>query len=228
MQANSLQHVAIIMDGNGRWAVAHGKEKPLGHISGVEAARKIIIHAAKSKLPVLSLFTLSQENMQRSDSEVANLLSLYLQVIEQDADSLLHENIQVKFIGDLSMVDEKVRAAVQQLEQKSANNQGMLLVVAINYSGRWDIEQAAKAYDKHSVLSSVKFDSFLSTKGIPDPDLLIRTAGDFRISNYYLWQLSYTELHFTRTLWPDFTEAEFDAAINDFYTRERRFGVRDE
>ena len=237
-QTNSKlpKHVAIIMDGNGRWATNKDLSRQEGHLAGVQAARKIIKHSAKKGIDTLSLFTLSNENLNRPSEEVQYLMEIYMDVIKSDSESLKKEGLKVKFIGDHSVFSEQLQTAMLDLEKTTASNSRMNLLIAMNYSGKWDIcnsiikisEQIqAKKLDISS-LNMNSIDDFLSTKNYSEPDLLIRTSGEYRISNFYLWQLAYTELYFTDIYWPDFDEQKFDEAIDDFSKRFRRFGLRDE
>ncbi len=230
------RHVAIIMDGNGRWATKKGVTRKEGHLAGVEAALKIITHCVKSGINTLSLFTLSNENLNRPPKEVQDLMGIYMSVIKANSVSLKQEGIKVKFIGDHAVFSDKLQSSMGQLVKSTASNSRMNLIIAMNYSGKWDIsnvvikiaDQIKQGAITVSELTVDKINDFFATKDCFEPDLLIRTSGEYRISNFYLWQLAYTELYFTDIFWPDFNEDEFDKAINNFSNRIRRFGLRNE
>jgi undecaprenyl diphosphate synthase len=230
---NIPQHVSIIMDGNGRWAKRFGLQRIFGHRSGVEAVRAATEAAAELGVKFLTLYAFSTENWSRPKSEVNALMSLLADAIETEAPTLQRNNIKFTTIGDISALPEGVQAKLQGITQATEGNSGLTLVVAINYSGRWDIVSAAKkmcaaveqgalhAADVNEKLLAAQ----LSTSQMPDPDLFIRTGGDLRVSNFLLWQIAYSELYFTPVLWPDFKKHHFVEAVQDFQKRERRFGA---
>ncbi len=230
------QHVAIVMDGNGRWAKERGLERAAGHKAGVESCRRIVKACAKRKINVLSVFAFSSENWRRPIEEVNYLMSLFLLALSQDIESLHENNIKLRFIGDLSQLDQQLQQEIKKAEKLTQNNTGLIFVIATNYGGQWDILQASqkiavKVAAKDLQSQDITVDCFkqhLVTHDLPDPDLLIRTSGCSRISNFYLWQLSYTELFFTDVYWPDFNEIILDEAIANFQKRERRFGFTSE
>ena|SRR3990167_2684286 len=226
------KHVAIIMDGNGRWAKKQHLPRLAGHQAGVEAIRRIVKAAAKHQLAVLSLFAFSTENWRRPADEVNNLMSLLLSALRNEVKKLHKNNICLKMIGERTGFSEKIQDSIIKAEELTANNTGLKLVIAANYGGRWDILQAAKKFAediKNNLLTieqinETKFTSYLTTAELPEPDLFIRTSGEMRVSNFFLWQFAYTEFYFTETLWPDFDEREFLKALTSFSQRERRFG----
>jgi undecaprenyl diphosphate synthase len=225
-------HVAIIMDGNGRWAIHHGKDRIFGHQQGVESVRSIIEAATELGIKYLTLYAFSTENWGRPDTEVNALMGIMVQSLNNETGTLLKNNIRLTAIGDLGRLADDVRERLFETIDLTSVSNGLNLVIALSYSSRWEITEAAKriASDvKSGVLNceSVNeeiFEKYLKTQGIPDPDLLIRTSGELRISNFLLWQLAYTELYFTEKLWPDFGKEDFYNAIIDFQNRERRFG----
>ncbi len=227
------RHVAIIMDGNGRWARSRGLPRIAGHKIGVDSVKETIKVAVELKLEILTLFAFSTENWQRPQEEVGYLLStLLFKVLEDEIDDLNNNNIQLRVIGDLSRLEQKLQDKINYAIDLTGKNSGLKLVIALNYSGKWDIIQATRKIAtkiEQKELSSDSIDDDILTKhlatyGLTDPDLLIRTSGEIRISNFMLWQLAYTELYFTETLWPDFRRKEFIKAIEFYHTRERRFG----
>jgi undecaprenyl diphosphate synthase len=225
-------HVAIIMDGNGRWAIQHGKDRIFGHQQGVESVRNIIEAAAELGIKYLTLYAFSTENWGRPDDEVSALMDIMVQSLSNETDTLLKNNIRLTAIGDLGRLVDDVRARLSETIEVTSDSNGLNLVIALSYSSRWEITEAAKriASDlnrgilKYESVNEELFEKYLKTQGIPDPDLLIRTSGELRISNFLLWQLAYTELYFTEKLWPDFGKEDFYNAIIDFQKRERRFG----
>lgn len=229
---NIPQHVAIIMDGNGRWAQQQGKGRVAGHRAGVESVRAVVASARKSNVKALTLFAFSSENWQRPAKEVSVLMDLFMYVLTKEVKRLHKHNIRFQVIGDLSRFSEKLQKNIAKSEKLTAENTGLVLSVAANYGGRWDIVNAAKKLASDVEQGTIKLDditeesldSHTCLADIPTLDLLIRTGGDFRISNFLLWQAAYAELYFTDILWPDFNEAQFEQAINCFDQRERRFG----
>lgn len=235
--ASSLpQHVAIVMDGNGRWAKQRFLPRIAGHKSGVEAARQVVKNCAKAKVKVLSLFAFSSENWRRPAQEVGFLMDLFLSGLEREVNLLHENNIQLRFIGDRSRFSEKLTNKIVEVETLTRNNTGMVLIIAADYGGQWDIFQAVQKLTKAveaGDLSSKEItpdhiQQHLSFADLPNPDLFIRTSGEIRISNFMLWQLAYSELYFTETLWPDFDEKELEKAFAHYAKRERRFGCSSE
>jgi undecaprenyl diphosphate synthase len=226
------QHVAIIMDGNGRWAQQRGKTRVAGHKTGVESVRTTVSAARKSGVKALTLFAFSSENWQRPEKEVSVLMDLFMFVLTREVKKLHKHDIRFNVIGDLTRFSDKLQKQIKHSEALTENNQGMVLSIAANYGGRWDITHAAKKMaesiiDQKLSLDDVSEDSLhqhTCLAGLPELDLLIRTGGDFRISNFLLWQAAYAELYFTETLWPDFDESQFLKAMACFDQRERRYG----
>ena len=226
------QHVAIIMDGNGRWAMSRGKDRSEGHSEGVVSVRKVVEAAAAIGLSYLTVYTFSTENWNRPDDEVKALMSLMVVAIYRETPDLMKNNIRLLTIGDTTRLPDDVRHSLLECIRQTSANTGTTLVLALSYSSRWEIVQGVKriaddVLNKTIDLSEIDertFASYLTTGRLPDPDLLIRTGGEKRISNFLLWQLSYTELYFTDILWPDFRENEFYEAIVSYQQRERRYG----
>lgn len=235
-ETNLPKHIAIIMDGNGRWAKQRFMPRFAGHKAGVEAARKVVKLCAKRGIKVLSLFAFSSENWRRPAQEVGHLMELFITGLEREVDMLHQNNIQLRFIGDRSRFNEKLSQKIPEVEKLTSHNTGMVLVIAADYGGQWDICQAVsqlaqqiEAGELHSSeITPDKITAELSFADLPDPDLFIRTSGELRISNFMLWQLAYSELYFTQTLWPDFGEEELEKALTHFANRERRFGYSSE
>jgi undecaprenyl diphosphate synthase len=229
---NIPQHIAIIMDGNGRWAQLQGKGRVAGHKAGVESVRAVVASARKSNVKALTLFAFSSENWQRPAKEVSVLMDLFMYVLTKEVKRLHKHNIRFQVIGDLSRFSDKLQKNIAKSAQLTMGNTGLVLSIAANYGGRWDIAQAAKklARDVNQGLISLddineeSLNEQTCLADLPTLDLLIRTGGDCRISNFLLWQAAYAELYFTDTLWPDFNEIKFQEAINCFDQRERRFG----
>jgi len=226
------QHVAIIMDGNGRWAKKRFLPRLAGHRAGVGAVRKIVEACAARKILALSLFAFSSENWRRPKAEVGLLMELFMSALDRETQALHKNNIKLNIIGDLSAFSEKLQQKVAEAQELTCNNTGLVLNIAANYGGRWDVTQATRkvvsevnsgAYNVEDIDEST-IEQHLAFNGMPDPDLFIRTGGEQRISNFMLWQLAYTEFHFTELNWPDFDEAAFNDALNSFQRRERRFG----
>jgi len=225
-------HIAIIMDGNGRWAKQRGQARALGHRAGVKATRAVVEACAQRGVKQLTLFAFSSENWNRPADEVSSLMSLFLEVLQREVDVLHKNDISVRFIGERSQLSERLQKKLAKAEEQTAGNKRMQLILAVAYGGRWDIVQAAAkvAADVEAGklaaadVDEAALEQHLSLHGVPDPDLLIRTGGETRISNFLLWDLAYTELHFCNSLWPDFSDAELDAAIDFYQARERRFG----
>ena len=227
------KHIAIIMDGNGRWADSNGVPKFEGHRQGVNAVRKVVRRCVELEVGTLTLFAFSTENKKRTEEEVGWLFKLFLITLKMEINKLNKANICLEVIGDLSVFDDKLQKAITDGVRLLENNTGMKLVVAANYGGRWDITQAAKRISELHANGDISldeideklFESCLSL-GSNSVDLLIRSSGEQRISNFMLWHLAYSELYFTDTLWPDFDAAELDKAISSYQNRDRRFGQR--
>jgi len=226
------QHVAVIMDGNGRWARGRGMPRQAGHRAGVKSARQIVEACGRRGVRVLSLFAFSSENWKRPQQEVGMLMKLMVEALDREVDELDRQGVQLRFIGDRALLTPVVRERMSRAEGRTRDNQGLILVVALSYGGRWDItaaarriaaEAAAGSLDPESVNEAVIAER-LCLAGLPDPDLLIRTGGEFRISNFLLWNLAYAELYFTDVLWPAFDDKELDKALDFYARRERRFG----
>ena len=226
------EHIAIIMDGNGRWARKKGASRIFGHQNAVQAVRETVERCAELQVSYLTLFAFSTENWARPKREVDGLMSLLVSAIKDELATLIKNNVRLHSIGDINALPNKVRENLAFGLQETRENTGLTLILALNYSGRWDIENAlskiAKKIEEKELRSADIRDCLisecLSTEGIPDPELLIRTSGEQRISNFYLWQAAYAELHYTDVLWPDFRKLDLEKAIEDFQNRERRFG----
>ena len=228
------KHIAIIMDGNGRWAKARYLPRSSGHQKGVRTVRKIVKHCAQLGVNTLTLFAFSSENMNRSSEEVGLLFKLFLAVLKTETTKLKDNNIKLKIIGDLSVFTLEIQTLAQEAEKELANNTGLNLVIAANYGGQWDIAESAKKIALESANGKINpenvdpslFHSYTSLANFPKVDLLIRTSGEIRLSNFLLWDIAYSELYFCKTLWPDFDEDALDLAIENFHSRDRRFGKR--
>jgi len=229
---NIPKHIAIIMDGNGRWAQAQGKNRVVGHKAGVDSVRAAVKGARIAGVEALTLFAFSSENWQRPEQEVSVLMDLFMFVLTKEVKRLHKNNIRFQVIGDLSRFSERLQKNIAKSEALTKGNTGLILSVAANYGGRWDIANAAKKIAVQVSQGEITIDEIdesalhqhTALAQIPPLDLLIRTGGDFRISNFLLWQAAYAELYFTDVLWPDFSEIEFERAISTFDQRERRFG----
>lgn len=230
------RHVAVIMDGNGRWAELHGNERIQGHKHGVEAVRSVVEGAGEAGIEYLTLYAFSTENWDRPKDEVNALMSLLVSAIIQETDNLNEKNVRMLAIGDLGSLPSDAQSELAEAIKTTSLNTGLKLVLALSYSGRWEILEAVKKIIKdiknnkiadHQINDAL-FENYLSTAGIPDPELLIRTSGEFRVSNFLLWQIAYTEFYFTDKLWPDFRKEDLFEAIIDFQHRERRFGKTSE
>ena len=230
------RHVAVIMDGNGRWAEIHGNDRIFGHTQGVDAVRSIVEGAGEIGVEYLTLYAFSTENWDRPKEEVNALMSLLVNSIVQETDNLNEKNVRMLAIGDLYSLPGDVQSKLTEAIQITSSNTGLNLVLALSYSGRWEIIEAVKKIVNkiqsgeiiESKINESVFTSHLSTVGIPDPELLIRTSGEYRISNFLLWQIAYSEFYFTPILWPDFRKENLFEAITDFQRRERRFGKTSE
>ncbi|CCZ30299.1 isoprenyl transferase [Proteobacteria bacterium CAG:495] len=229
---NKLQHIAIIMDGNGRWAKKRGLPRSVGHKKGAEVVKKITRAAGELGVKYLTLYAFSTENWQRDPEEVATLMGLLRDYLKSDLKEIQENGVRIIFIGERQMLDADIVEQMAKIEAETAHNDKMTLCIAISYGARQEIVNAAR---KIAVLArrgdilpedvDIKmFSDMLYTKDVPDPDLVIRTSGEQRISNYLLWQIAYAEFFFTPTLWPDFGKEELERIINDFNTRERRYG----
>ena len=229
-------HVAVIMDGNGRWAHRRGQERIFGHHQGVKAVRKVIEAAAELGIKYLTLYAFSTENWNRPDYEVSALMDIMVESLNNETDTLLKNNISITVIGDLSRLSEKVRTRLRDTIRITEGCTRLKLIVALSYSSRWEISEACRKIARSVKEALLNADNItedtvienLETSGIPDPELMIRTSGEKRISNFLLWQLAYTELYFTEKLWPDFGKEDFYKAVADFQKRERRYGKTSE
>ncbi|MBO7054724.1 MAG: isoprenyl transferase [Bacteroidales bacterium] len=229
------QHVAITMDGNGRWANKRGNIRLLGHQKGVSTVDTIVAVAAELGIKYLTLYTFSTENWNRPKDEVSGLMNLLISASEKNLEKLVKNNVKLITIGDFGSLPKSVQDSLQNVIDKTASNTGLTLILAISYSGRWEITQMTKSIAKECLnhnlaiedITAETIQQHLCTKDIPDPELLIRTSGEYRISNFLLWQCAYTEFYFTDTLWPDFSKEEFYKAIIDYQNRKRRFGKVD-
>ena len=229
---NLPRHIAIIMDGNGRWAQEQGEDRLFGHLHGVESVRNIVEGAAELGLKYLTLYAFSTENWNRPEEEVSGLMELLIDTIRKEVPTLNKNNIKLQVIGDVTMLPPNARKELQEALNETAANSGLTLIMALSYSSRWEILNAVKniAIDVKAgkldpeAVSHESFEKYLATANFPDPELMIRTSGEFRISNFLLYQLAYSELYFTNTLWPDFRKENLYEAIVDYQQRERRFG----
>lgn len=232
MTKNSLEHIAVIMDGNGRWASKRGLPRNMGHKKGAETVLEIAKAAKEFGVKFLTLYAFSTENWKRSPEEVDGLMNLLRQYLNRNFKELADNDVRIRFIGERNMLDEDIAAKMRELEDTTSNNKSLTLQVALSYGSRLEIVNAARliAQKVKTGDMSIKdidetlFSDMLYTKGIPDPDLVIRTSGEQRVSNYLLWQIAYSEFFFTDTLWPDFTKQELEQIINNYQTRERRYG----
>jgi len=228
------KHIAIIMDGNGRWAKSRSLPRSSGHQKGVESVRTIVKHCAKIGVNTLTLFAFSSENMNRPKKEVGLLFKLFLKVLKNETKKLKDNNIRLDIIGDLSVFPPEVRSLAKKAQQQLQNNTGLNLVIAANYGGQWDIAETAKKIAIKAIKGEISperidnkvFGVHTTLAQYPRVDLLIRTSGEVRISNFLLWDIAYSELYFCDTFWPDFDSNSLDLAINSFHSRERRFGER--
>ncbi|MCY1720106.1 isoprenyl transferase [Prolixibacteraceae bacterium Z1-6] len=233
---NIPEHVAIIMDGNGRWAARHGKARIIGHENGVESVRAVVEAAGEIGVKHLTLYAFSTENWDRPRPEVEALMGLLVHAIEAETTSLMKNNVRLSVIGDMDSMPEEVCEKLKGCMHHLQANTGLNLVLALSYSGQWEIVSAVKKMVNDVVnekllpenINTKLFKSYLSTTNMPDPELLIRTSGEFRVSNFLLWQIAYSELYFTEKLWPDFRKEDFFEAIFDYQNRERRFGKTSE
>ncbi len=233
---NIPEHIAIIMDGNGRWAAKHGKARVVGHENGVESVRAVVEGAGEIGVKHLTLYAFSTENWDRPKSEVEALMALLVHAIEAETESLMKNNVRLSVIGDVEAMPHEVRNKLNGCIGYLNNNTGLNLILALSYSGQWEIVKAVKKLVTDAVEEKIKpeeinnklFSSYLSTANIPNPELLIRTSGEYRVSNFLLWQIAYSELYFTDKLWPDFRKEDLFEAILNYQNRERRFGKTSE
>ena len=232
---NIPEHVAIIMDGNGRWAMCQSKTRRFGHQAGVSIVKKIVKHAVKKGISYLTLFAFSTENWSRSGKEVYQLMRLFVSSLEKELDDLHRNNVKLKFIGSRQKLKNGLIQLINDSEEKTLKNTGLTLTTALAYGGRWDIVNATRKIATRiekddlnlSDINEKTFSDHLSLSNIPAPDILIRTGGENRVSNFLLWDLAYTEIYFTNVLWPDFQSHHFDEFIQQFKTTKRRFGYTD-
>ncbi len=229
----SARHVAVVMDGNGRWATARGLERLKGHVRGVDRVREIVKVAPAHGIEYLTIFAFSTENWKRSAREVLGLMALFRRFIRKESDTMMRDDVRVRFVGDRLRLDKKLRALMEGLEDRTKNNRTLNLTVALNYGGRDEITRAVRriaqavqssALDPDSITEDTITD-FLDTADLPDPDLIIRTSGEHRTSNFLTWQAAYAEYVFTQTAWPDFCESELVKSLEQYQNRDRRFGA---
>ncbi|MEY2624695.1 MAG: hypothetical protein RL412_470 [Pseudomonadota bacterium] len=226
-------HIAIVMDGNGRWAEARGEPRPVGHRAGIEPVRKVIRECARLNIEALTLFAFSSENWRRPETEVAAIMGLFMEALDREVAELHANRVRVRIIGNRQRLSVRLQQRIAEAEALTAANDGLKLQVAVSYGGRWDVLEAAKRLAARAASGEIRsadideemFSAELQLSDLPDPDLFIRTGGDHRVSNFLLWNIAYAELFFTDVLWPDFDEAEFKLALEDFAGRERRFGL---
>ena len=215
------KHISIIMDGNGRWAKERGKERAFGHAEGIESVRVITEACAEWGIPYLSLFAFSEENWGRPQDEVDALMKLMFKAVAAEYETMMRNNVRFVVLGNRARLAPALNEAVSHLEEATSRNTGLTMIVFVSYSGKWDIQQAA---DRMAAEGASSIEPYLVTAGFPDPDLIIRTSGEKRISNYLLWQAAYSEFVFTDTLWPDFRKDSLLAALEEFASRDRRYG----
>jgi len=226
------KHIAIIMDGNGRWAQKKGNQRIFGHKNGVKAVQEVVEGAGEIGVEYLTLYAFSTENWGRPKLEIDALMTLLVSTINSETETLIKNNVRLLTIGNTSGLPNNVQQNLKEIIEKTSKNTGLTLILALNYSARWEILNAVKTIVTDSKKSAFNlddidteyFEKHLNTSGIPDPDMLIRTSGEYRISNFLVWQIAYTELYFTQVLWPDFRKNDLFDAIIDFQNRERRFG----
>lgn len=226
-QKDYPKHIAIVMDGNGRWAKQRGKPRLIGHAAGVKALRRCVVSCVNFKIPYLTVFAFSSENWRRPIEEITGIMNLFIKAIQSELPELNRNGVQVRFIGNRQGLSPSVKRAMERAEQMPVKELKMTLVIAMNYGGRWDITQAAQQlmesgqpFDEQNLAKNLD-----TRKFTPDPDLVIRTGGEMRISNFLLWQAAYAELYFSKTLWPDFSETDLLNAMQSYACRERRFGA---
>lgn len=215
------RHVTFIMDGNGRWAAARGKERIFGHFEGVESVRAIMETSAELGIEYVSFFAFSEENWGRPEAEVSGLMDLMMRSMKNETKTFLDNGIHFRVLGDRSRLSDSLNATIDELDEATAAGTRMTAIIFLSYSGKWDIRQAAERLAR---AGSGDLEDYLVTAGVPDPDLMIRTSGEKRISNFLLWQMAYTEFVFTDTLWPDFRKEQYLDALKEYASRDRRFG----
>jgi len=227
-ESKKITHVSIIMDGNGRWAQERGMRRSNGHIEGVNSVRACTEEAVRQGIKYLSLFAFSEENWGRPQEEVDLLMQLMMKSISDEVGTLMENSVRFVVLGNRERLSPALEEAIEQLEKLTANNIKLTLIVFLSYSGKWDIAQAASRMASDIAAGKapgeLKLEDYLVTTGIPDPDLIIRTSGEQRISNFLLWQAAYSEFYFTPVLWPDFREEEFKNALKEYLLRDRRYG----
>ncbi len=231
-RGNGPVHLAVVMDGNGRWAKKRHLPRVAGHKSGVDATRKLVENCVRHGISILTIFAFSSENWHRPKAEVSSIMSLFVSTLSSDIKKLHKQNVRVRFIGDRSRFSEKLQQSIEASEALTGDNTGLQLNIAANYGGRWDIVDAVRQVARRlrdgrldvDEIDESMIDACLSTAGMPDPDLFIRTGGEQRISNFLLWQSAYAELYFVDTLWPDFGDEELQQALTWYQGRQRRFG----
>lgn len=225
---NLPKHIAITMDGNGRWAKAKGKNRVFGHKNGVTAVRETVESAVENNIEFLTLYAFSTENWLRPKLEVNSLMNLLVSSIINETKTLMKNDIKLMAIGDINKIPKTAKNKLDSVIEKTKNNSKMSLILAISYSGRWEILNAVQKIIKNNIdvneINEHLFEQYLDTKNVPDPELVIRTSGEHRISNFLLWQIAYSELYFTKILWPDFRKKDFINAIVEYQKRDRRFG----
>ena len=228
------RHVAVLMDGNGRWATSRGLDRSAGHIEGVNTVRRITEAASEAGIEYLTLYTFSTENWNRPKAEVDALMHLIVTAIERETPDLIRNNVRLRMIGDTDRLPDQARERLDRCIADTSHCSGLTLTLALSYSSRWEIREACRRFatdvmegkkSPESMMTDADFEQYLSTASMPDPDLLIRTGGDFRVSNYLLWQIAYAEIYVTDTFWPDFSREDFITAIANYQNRERRFGL---
>ena len=228
------RHVAVIMDGNGRWATSRGLDRSAGHIEGVNTVRRITEAASEAGIEYLTLYTFSTENWNRPKAEVDALMHLIVTAIERETPDLIRNNVRLRMIGDTDRLPDQARERLDRCIADTSHCSGLTLTLALSYSSRWEIREACRRFatdvmegkkSPESMMTDADFEQYLSTASMPDPDLLIRTGGDFRVSNYLLWQIAYAEIYVTDTFWPDFSREDFITAIANYQNRERRLGL---
>lgn len=224
---NLPRHIAIIMDGNGRWALQKGLPRHEGHRQGVEAAEEIITAVREWKIPYLTLYAFSDENWRRPKTEIDTLMFLLQQYLLSKQEKMLKNGIRFETIGDIAKLPETIQATIAQTKEITRHGKDLTLILALSYGSRNEIVRAIRKLVDQGPTEEI-FSNYLDTKDFPDPDLLIRTGGEFRVSNFLLWQIAYTELYFTPVMWPDFGPAELEKALKEFARRERRFGKTSE
>ncbi len=232
-QDNLPKHIAVIMDGNGRWAKKQGAARIFGHRNAIKAVREVTEGCAEMGIHCLTLYAFSTENWARPKDEVDNLMSLLVSTIVEEIPTLMKNNVSLHTIGDINQLPEKAQKKLSEGKKKTEENTGLKLILALNYSGRWDLTTAMRRIAEKvnngelnlNQIDHSEIDKHLDTYGFPDPELLIRTSGEMRISNFLLWQMAYTEMYFTPVLWPDFRKLDLNDAVKTYQKRERRFGM---